>query len=409
MPLSREAMKLLSFSDNRQDASMQAGHFNDFVEVGRLRAALYQAAVQAGTAGLQHDELAQKVFDALGLRFEEYASEPTARFGARTDTDNVLRDVLGYKLFRDLLRGWRITAPNLEQVGLLTIDYPYLRQVCEAADIWASTHLALADATVEQRVKICRVLLDLMRRSLAIKVKYLDPQSQERLLLQNSQRLIPPWGFDENDQVGDLEHAAVLYPRARRGQDYGGDLFLSARSGFGQYMRRPGNLSAGSLSLADTDTMIRDLLKALQEGGLVTVVRESQGQNEVPGYQLLAASMVWQAGDGSQGYYDPIRQPTMSSEGKRANQFFQQYYREVANLTHGIMAREHTAQVSYESRQKREDEFRAGQLPVLYCSPTMELGIDIAQLNAVNMRNMPPTPANYAQRGGRAARPPRWA
>src|SRR5690606_34296251 len=45
--LDQRAQKLLSFTDNRQDASLQAGHFNDFVEVGLLRGAIYRAALDA--------------------------------------------------------------------------------------------------------------------------------------------------------------------------------------------------------------------------------------------------------------------------------------------------------------------------------------------------------------------------
>lgn len=49
-------------------------------------------------------------------------------------------------------------------------------------------------------------------------------------------------------------------------------------------------------------------------------------------------------------------------------------------------------------------EIEEAGLPVLFCSPTMELGVDISTLNTVYLRNVPPTPANYAQRSGRAGR-----
>src|SRR4030043_2181027 len=50
------ARKILSFTDNRQDASLQAGHFNDFVQVSLLRSALYRAVAESGTAGGRPDE-----------------------------------------------------------------------------------------------------------------------------------------------------------------------------------------------------------------------------------------------------------------------------------------------------------------------------------------------------------------
>src|SRR3989337_446018 len=69
-----------------------------------------------------------------------------------------------------------------------------------------------------------------------------------------------------------------------------------------------------------------------------------------------------------------------------------------------MLGHEHTGQVDAADRIEREDLFRNGELPALFCSPTMELGVDIRDLNAVHLRNVPPTPANYAQRSGRAGR-----
>lgn len=57
--LGRGRDKLLSFTDNRQDASLQAGHFNDFVRTTLLRAALYRAL--EGKERLTYSDLAQEV------------------------------------------------------------------------------------------------------------------------------------------------------------------------------------------------------------------------------------------------------------------------------------------------------------------------------------------------------------
>ena len=70
-----EARKLLTFVDNRQDASLQAGHFNDFVQVVQLRGALYPAAA-AEPGGLRHETVAQRVTAALDLEFAEFAANP---------------------------------------------------------------------------------------------------------------------------------------------------------------------------------------------------------------------------------------------------------------------------------------------------------------------------------------------
>ncbi len=401
--LDQRAQKLLSFTDNRQDASLQAGHFNDFVEVGLLRSALYRAASDAGTAGLTHEHLTQKVFDVLNLPLEHYGSDPTVRFHARAETDRALRDVLGYRLYHDLRRGWRITAPNLEQCGLLEIEYLSLDDLCVDEPTWARRHRALATATSGQRGWAAKSLLDFLRRELAIKVEYLNRDEQERIRQRSSQRLTGTWALDEQEL---LEDAAIAFPRSRANGDFRGHVYLSARGGVGALLRRRETFPQiqEQLTTQDSQVILRDMLDALRTAGIVEAVQDPTGPDDVPGYQVVAGAMLWRAGDGSRAFHDPIRVPRPPGAGLRANQFFTRFYREIAAGMLGLEAKEHTAQVPSDRRQEREEAFRKGSLPVLYCSPTMELGVDIAELNAVNMRNVPPTPANYAQRSGRAGR-----
>lgn len=65
---------------------------------------------------------------------------------------------------------------------------------------------------------------------------------------------------------------------------------------------------------------------------------------------------------------------------------------------------EHSAQQASERLQEYEKRFKTGEVNVMNCSTTMEMGVDIGGISAVVMNNVPPHPANYLQRAGRAGR-----
>ena len=69
-----------------------------------------------------------------------------------------------------------------------------------------------------------------------------------------------------------------------------------------------------------------------------------------------------------------------------------------------LIAKEHTAQLTSQSAAELQTQFIKGDVNVLSCSTTFELGVDVGELEAVFMRNVPPSAANYIQRAGRAGR-----
>jgi hypothetical protein len=84
----------------------------------------------------------------------------------------------------------------------------------------------------------------------------------------------------------------------------------------------------------------------------------------------------------------------------------QNHYRQLYQnlLPVPLSAEEHTAQWTQDSALEKQQDFITGKTNVLSCSTTFELGVDVGELQAVLMRNMPPTTANYVQRAGRAGR-----
>ena len=69
-----------------------------------------------------------------------------------------------------------------------------------------------------------------------------------------------------------------------------------------------------------------------------------------------------------------------------------------------LFIKEHTAQLAKDQQTRYQEAFVHKKINALSCSTTFEMGVDVGSLETVYLRDVPPSPANYVQRAGRAGR-----
>ena len=399
-----EEQKLLSFTDNRQDASLQSGHFNDFVNIGRIRSAIWHALKNAPDGILRAEEIADKVFDNLNIQQEEYAQKPATFAGRIRANENALKDYLTVRIFQDLKRSWRYTMPNLEQCALLTIDYDYISEEIDNPEAWGDNALMMA-LTTEQRLDFLVQTLDYIRTSYGVFHRFFVEENRQ-VVERVKNALKDDWSFDKETQTLEFpSHARVTSIGRTIGRNVHSKS-VGKVSGWGKYVSALADTH--NLPFENTEAFevwAQHFFSRLDEIGVLRSEELRGEKGQTTGYLINPDAILWTIGDEVHPRQDKIRRRTLRDDvTPKPNSYFQNFYQQDFGAMKPLRGREHTGQVSHEDRIQREGQFRSGELCTLFCSPTMELGIDIANLNVVHMRNVPPNPANYAQRSGRAGR-----
>ncbi|GIW72679.1 MAG: hypothetical protein KatS3mg102_2221 [Planctomycetota bacterium] len=407
--------RVIAFTDNQQDAAFQAAHLTDVEHRMHFRRALLHGLRGRDTVELP--KAGRVAFEAMrdSGTLPRYAPEAAVRVGrAARGVENLYQRYLGLGAVGELIGRPRRVQPSLEMVGLLSVEYDGLEDLADSEEFWGQGRLR--DVSRDSRADVLRVVLDTIRRAGALDsnvltnggdfrdtvIARLDP---EVLFHEDGMPPLRPVVFSDEMSIDDCTF------EVRRLAGAEGVRYQPALV---RWLRRRLGLAADAAR-----ELVRELAALLARED-VQLLLERQGRGGR--YLLLAEKRVLiRACDEERALVCPrcrLRwqlstvQPCPNCikvdlrEQAWGEHFFRREYALPPHARARVLAQEHSAAVSGEDRRQYETAFKDPEDPlnVIVCTPTMELGIDIGGLSAVFLRNVPPSPANYAQRHGRAGR-----
>ncbi|WP_316967278.1 DEAD/DEAH box helicase [Candidatus Methanocrinis natronophilus] len=411
--LPRKERKILVFSDNRQDTALQASHMNNIQKRLHFRRGVYRALEKAGEPVelLEMGDMVFKTLEKEGAlpRYSKSSGDLEISMGSSKSEDEAFKEYLLFNAVLELGSSQRRNQQNLEDVGLLRVTYNGLDRLARAENVWTEVpeFIELGEAAREDYLT---GFMDIMRYRTAIAYDYLldnygfktkiENKFEEDALFHDEYRAYQPEGYSD-DADNKTKFAQVHRLSWRTGPHVAWTMKVlgTDRERAQKTVKAVANVlvRAGGLRWVDVHKYVGKLLMISPEAILLSL----------PGGETHKACKRC----GTVHHFKEVKLCTGSKcqdlvdEDFSSNYFWYEYTRpfdEVAALT----AAEHSGQIDGETRKELESRFRDPEDPlnVIVCTPTMELGIDIGNLSAVYMRNVPPSPSNYAQRAGRAGR-----
>jgi superfamily II DNA or RNA helicase len=383
--------RLLAFSDNRQDAGFFAPYLQRTNQDILLRWAVMRSFAES-PGGQRLNRLTSNVYDLLSST-RSFVDRNGEAFDNDDDFQDFLRGRLAAEFCLPTGRRSSLEALGLVRVGL---DGDKLER--------AATELGkFLPATIQPHAAaLLEALLETVRRARCIN-KPRNVSLEESFI----------WGERHSSRnvrvalMGTLPQVRFSWMPALSD---GGRVFSNRRSHFLKDQLKLDNwqdiLNAAFQALAQVGLLLQD---TQQPGAFVVDVNQLvfKDGREMSLHRCRKCGLrqfVNVLGKCTTFRCDGELEPLSIAEREREQREGHYFGLYLSPNYAGMVVKEHTAVINNRVRERLERDFKNGKVSLLSCTTTMELGVDIGELEAVVCRNVPPGIQNYQQRTGRAGR-----